>query len=371
MLLVVLDPGTAVAGVFTSSKCASAPVEWCRAKIKAGTARALVVNAGNANAFTGSDGREACAITAKLAAEAVGCKPGEVLLASTGVIGKSLDARKFEGVMGRLASDARLGGWLDAARAIMTTDTYPKLGTISARIGNAGVTIVEIAKGATMIAPDMATTLSFIFTDAPIVASCLQVLLREAIDDTFNALTIDGDTSTSDTSLVFATGAAEVRGAPKISSGRDGRLAGFRRALAALLADLAEQVARDGQGAKKLIRIEIEGAVSKVSARRIAMSIANSTLVKDAFSRENANWGWGRVVMAVGKAAEPINRDKLSIWFNGVRVARNGMRDSDYDEVKVSSAIKHAEIFLKVALGLGRGRDRVLTCDLTKNYTGQ
>jgi glutamate N-acetyltransferase / amino-acid N-acetyltransferase len=366
VLLVRLDPGTAVAGVFTKSKCASAPVDWCRDNLKSRSARALVVNSGNANAFTGRTGREACQFTARLAAKAVGCRPGEVFLASTGVIGEPLDAKAFDGVMDGLVARASDDGWLDAAKAIMTTDTFPKVATAQARLGKATVTINGIAKGAGMIAPDMATMLSFVFTDAPITATALQSLLKDTVADTFNAVTIDGDTSTSDTLLAFATGAAAAHGAPRISKAGDPRLKDFRRAFVAVLADLAEQVARDGEGARKLVEIEVEGAVSKTSARRIAMSIANSPLVKTAIAGEDANWG--RVVMAVGKAGEPADRDKLAIWFGGIRVAYKGMRDPAYDEAKVSAAMKEQKISLKVALGLGRGRDRVLTCDLTKEY---
>ena len=366
VLLVVLDPGAAVAGVFTQSKCASAPVEWCRAQLKGRRARALVVNSGNANAFTGKTGREACQFTAKLTAKAVGSTRSEIFLASTGVIGEPLDARAFDGVMEGLVAKAGGGGWLEAANAIMTTDTFPKVATAKARIGNTPVTINGIAKGAGMIAPDMATMLSFVFTDAPIATPLLQRLLNETVVDTFNAVTIDGDTSTSDTLLAFATGAAAARGAPKISKANDPRFVGFRKAFTAVLADLAEQVARDGEGARKLVEIEVQGAVSKKSARRIAMSIANSPLVKTAIAGEDANWG--RVVMAVGKAGEPADRDKLSIWFGGIRVAHKGARDPHYDEAAVSAAMKDFRITLKVALGLGKGRDRVLTCDLTKDY---
>jgi glutamate N-acetyltransferase/amino-acid N-acetyltransferase len=366
VLLAVLDAGTAVAGVFTQSKCPSAPVEWCRAQLKGRKARALVVNSGNANAFTGKTGRQACQFTAKLAAAAVGCRRDEIFLASTGVIGEPLDASVFDGVMEGLVAKAAGGGWLDAAKAIMTTDTFPKVATATASIGKATVTVNGIAKGAGMIAPDMATMLSFVFTDAPIAAPVLQKLLKGAVVDTFNAVTIDGDTSTSDTLLVFATGAAAAQGAPKITRAGDPRLAGFRKAFATVLADLAEQVARDGEGAHKLVEITVEGAVSKQSARRIAMSIANSPLVKTAIAGEDANWG--RVVMAVGKAGEPADRDRLSIWFGGIRVAHKGARDPGYDEAEVSAAMKNPKITLKVALGLGRGRDRVLTCDLTKDY---
>jgi glutamate N-acetyltransferase/amino-acid N-acetyltransferase len=366
VMLAVFDEGTSVAGVFTRSKCPSAPVEWCRANLKGGRAGVLVVNSGNANAFTGKSGRDACTFTAKLAAAAVGCKRDEVFLASTGVIGEPLRAEAFDGVMAKLVADAAPDGYDAAARAIMTTDTFPKLATARARIGKTTVTINGFAKGAGMIAPDMATMLAFVFTDAPIGSTVLQALLREGVTDTFNAVTIDGDTSTSDTLLAFATGAAAAKGAPRISRASDPRLGAFRKAFDKVLADLAEQVARDGEGARKLVEITVEGAVSKTSARRVALSIANSPLVKTAIAGEDANWG--RVVMAVGKAGEPADRDKLSIWFNGIRVARRGARDPGYDEAAVSAAMKKPEIALKVALGLGKGRDRVLTCDLTKEY---
>jgi glutamate N-acetyltransferase/amino-acid N-acetyltransferase len=363
VLLVVFDEGTSVAGVFTRSKCPSAPVEWCRAKLNGARARALVVNSGNANAFTGKNGRDACAFTAKVAAAAVGCKTTEVFLASTGVIGEPLPAHAFDGVMAKLEAEATANGYMDAAKAIMTTDTFAKVATARARLAGTDVIISGFAKGAGMIAPDMGTMLSFIFTDAPIAAPVLQTLLREGVVDTFNAVTIDGDTSTSDTLLAFATAAAA---APRISRASDPRLVPFRKAFNAVLANLSEQVARDGEGARKLLEIVVEGAVSKPSARRIAMSIANSPLVKTAIAGEDANWG--RVVMAVGKAGEPADRDRLSIWFGGIRVAHKGARDPAYDEAEVSAVMKKPEITLKVALGLGKGRDRVLTCDLTKEY---
>jgi glutamate N-acetyltransferase/amino-acid N-acetyltransferase len=366
VLLAVLDPGTTVAGVFTRSKCPSAPVEWCRANLKGARPRALVVNSGNANAFTGKSGRQACAFTARIAARAIGCRPADVFLASTGVIGEPLRAEAFDGVMESMVVAARPGAWLDAAKAIMTTDTFPKVATATAKLGGATVTVNGVAKGAGMIAPDMATMLSFVFTDAPIGARALQRLLSDGVTDTFNAVTVDGDTSTSDTLLAFATGAAAEHGAPRIASAADPRLKPFRAALNAVLADLSEQIARDGEGARKLVEIRVEGAVSKASARRIAKSIANSPLVKTAIAGEDANWG--RVVMAVGKAGEPADRDRLSIWFNGIRVAHRGARDPAYDEATVSQAMKSPTIALKVALGLGRGADRVLTCDLTKDY---
>jgi glutamate N-acetyltransferase/amino-acid N-acetyltransferase len=366
VLLVLLDRGTAAAGVFTRSKCPSAPVDWCRARMRRGAARALVVNSGNANAFTGRSGRAATELTAKLASGAVGCEPDDVLLASTGVIGEPLDAMKFADVIDRLVDDAAPGGWDRAAQAIMTTDTFAKGAAAVVRLGASAVTICGIAKGAGMIAPDMGTMLSFVFTDAPIAPAVLRTLLRQGVEDTFNAVTIDGDTSTSDTLLVFATGAATARGIAKITSMSDQRLAAFRKGFDAVLANLAEQVARDGEGARKLVEIIVEGAKSKRSARRIALSIANSPLVKTAIGGEDANWG--RVVMAVGKAGEPADRDRLSIWFNGIRVAHKGERDPAYDEAAVSEAMKKPEITLKVGLGLGKGRDRVLTCDLTKEY---
>jgi glutamate N-acetyltransferase/amino-acid N-acetyltransferase len=363
VLLVLFEKGTTVAGVTTRSKCPSAPVEWCRAKLKGGKARALVVNSGNANAFTGKTGRAATAFTAKLASEAASCKSAEVFLASTGVIGEPLPAQRFDGVMQRLAESAAPGRFLDAAKAIMTTDTFPKVATAQAKIDGTTVTINGIAKGAGMIAPDMATMLSFVFTDAPIAAPALQAILSGAVTDTFNAVTVDGDTSTSDTLLAFATGTAS---GPKIARANDPKLKEFRAAFTKVLANLSEQVARDGEGARKLVEVIVEGAVSKKSARRIALSIANSPLVKTAIAGEDANWG--RVVMAVGKAGEPADRDKLSIWFGDTRVAHKGARDPAYEEAKVSAYMKSPEITLKVSLGLGKARDRVLTCDLTKEY---
>ncbi len=362
VLLALFEPGTTVAGVFTTSKCPSAPVEWCRAHVKSGKARALVVNSGNANAFTGKTGRDACKLTAAIAARAAGVKPAEIFLASTGVIGEPLNAQAFDGVMDALVANAKPDDFLAAANAIMTTDTFPKVATATARIGKATVTINGTAKGAGMIAPDMATMLAFVFTDAAIAAPALRALLKDQVVDTFNAVTVDGDTSTSDTLLLFATG----KTGPRVARASDPRLRAFKKALHSVLADLSEQIARDGEGARKLVEIIVEGAVSKASARRIALSIANSPLVKTAIAGEDANWG--RVVMAVGKAGEPADRDKLAIWFGGIRVAHKGARDPRYDEAQVSALMKKPEIYLKVALGLGKGRDRVLTCDLTKEY---
>ena len=358
----MFDGGASVAGVFTRSKCPSAPVEWCRARIKSGRAHALVVNSGNANAFTGKSGRDACAFTAKLAAAAVGCRISEVFLASTGVIGEPLPAQAFDGVMDKLVTIATADGYVDAAQAIMTTDTFPKLATATARLGGATVTINGFAKGAGMIAPDMATMLAFIFTDAPIAAPVLQSLLREGVVDTFNAVTVDGDTSTSDTVLAFATGAAA--GAPRIKGTNDPRLVPFRKAFNGVLAALAEQVVRDGEGARKLVEIVVEGAVSKSSARRIALSIANSPLVKTAIAGEDANWG--RVVMAVGKAGEPADRDRLAIWFGGFRVAHRGARDPAYDEAAVSAAMEAGNL----AQGRTRPRQGSRPCADLRSHQG-
>jgi glutamate N-acetyltransferase/amino-acid N-acetyltransferase len=366
VLMALFDKGTTVAGVFTKSKCPSAAVDWCRSKLKGGEARVLVVNSGNANAFTGKTGKQATTLTASIAAKAADTTAAKIFLASTGVIGEPLDATKFNGVLAELAKTAVPEGWDNAARAIMTTDTFPKVATATVKLGKTKVTINGMAKGAGMIAPDMATMLAFVFTDAPISAAVLQSLLKTSVEDTFNAVTIDGDTSTSDTLLAFATGAAAARGAPPIKRASDPRLKAFIKAFHAVLADLAEQVARDGEGARKLVEIIVEGATSKTSARKIAMSIANSPLVKTAIAGEDANWG--RVVMAVGKAGEPANRDKLSIAFNGIRVATKGARDPSYDEKEVSGLMKQPKIQIKVGLGLGKGRDRVLTCDLTKEY---
>jgi glutamate N-acetyltransferase/amino-acid N-acetyltransferase len=364
VLYVALAEGTTVAGVFTRSKCPSAPVDWCRESLGGGTARALVVNSGNANAFTGLRGREAVDLTARIAARAADCDARQVFIASTGVIGEPLDARKFEGVLADCAGRAAPDAWEAAARAIMTTDTFPKLATRSVAFGTTTVTINGIAKGAGMIAPDMATMLSFIFTDAPIEAPVLQGLLRRAADSSFNCVTVDGDTSTSDTLLLFATGAA--RGEPAVVSTDDPRLPAFAAALTDLCEELAQWVAKDGEGARKFVTVRVSGAADDASAHRIAMSIANSPLVKTAVAGEDANWG--RVVMAVGKAGEPADRDRLAISFGDVRVAVNGARDPDYDEAQASAAMKAQDVAIGVDLGLGEGRARVWTCDLTKAY---
>ena len=366
VMLMVFDKPAAVAGVFTTSKCPSAPVYFCRANLAGGQARALVVNSGNANAFTGKKGLAATELTAKAAAKAVGCAQGEVFLASTGVIGEPLDASKFATVLDQMAISASGDRWFDAARAIMTTDTYPKVATRTARIDGVTVTLNGMAKGAGMIAPDMATMLSFIVTDADIEPSALQAMLSRHVGSTFNAVTVDSDTSTSDTLMVFATGSAADRGAGTISSASDSRARSFSKALADLMEDLAIQIVRDGEGARKQVEITVTGAASAKAAGRIARSIANSPLVKTAVAGEDANWG--RIVMAVGKAGEKAERDKLAIWFGDVRVAVDGERDPGYSEAAASDVMKQDEIAIRVDLGIGRGKARVFTCDLTKAY---
>ncbi len=366
VLLAIFDEGTTVAGVFTTSKCPSAPVDWCRAHLAGGSARALVVNSGNANAFTGKKGIETVRVTADIAAAAVGCAPTAVFLASTGVIGEPLDPQKFQGVLEETAARVAAEPYLDAAKAIMTTDTFPKVATRTITLDGVTVAINGIAKGAGMIAPDMATMLSFLFTDLPIAPTVLQGLVSRGVVDSYNALTIDGDTSTSDTVLAFATGRAADRGLAPITSDGDPRLGAVAEALDAVMLDLARLVARDGEGARKFVSVTVEGAVSKASARRIALSIANSPLVKTAIAGEDANWG--RVVMAVGKAGEPADRDRLAIWFGDVRVAVEGERDPAYSEAAASAHMKNDEIAIRVEIGLGEGRDTVYTCDLTKEY---
>ena len=365
LLLVRFDPAAVVAGVFTKSRCASAPVEWDRAHLGGGRARALVVNSGNANAFTGMRGRASVEATAQAAASAVGCRADEVFLASTGVIGEPLDPGPFQSHLGRLAATAEPGRFLDAARAIMTTDTFPKVATRTVRAGDGTAVLVGMAKGAGMIAPDMATMLSFLFTDAPIGQSALQDCLAEAVAGSFNAITIDGDTSTSDTVLAFATGSAAAEGVPQLESD-PAALQAFRQGLADLCRDLAHQVVRDGEGLTKFVEIKVNGAVSAASAKVIALSIANSPLVKTALAGEDANWG--RVVMAVGKAGEPADRDRLAIHFGQHRVAHAGERDPGYSERDLSAYMKNSELAIGVDLGLGDGEATVWTCDLTAEY---
>ncbi len=364
VMVAQLAPGTQVAGVFTRSKAPSAPVDWCRSKLARGKARGLVVNSGNANAFTGQAGKSTVRAVAQATAAALDCSIAEIFLASTGVIGEPLPAHKIIEVLPQVCDSAAADSWEAAARAIMTTDTYPKFATASARIAGSKVTINGIAKGSGMIAPDMATMLAFVFTDAAIPAVVLQDLLSDGVARSFNCITVDSDTSTSDTLLLFATG--QGRAHPRITRATDPRLADFRRKLDAVLLDLALKVVRDGEGAQKLIEVDVSGAKSDASARRIAMSIANSPLVKTAIAGGDANWG--RIVMAVGKAGEPADRDRLKIAFGGHVVAEGGARARRYDEAKASAAVAQRTVKIAVDIGLGRGHARVWTCDLTEGY---
>lgn len=362
LTFVTLTEGTSVAGVLTQSKCPSPEVEWCRQALPLGQARALVVNAGNSNAFTGNRGRAAVEAIAARTAQHVGCQPSDVFAASTGVIGVPLPIDKAEAGLDA-AFAATPCDWLAVAETIGTTDTYPKGAMTTAIVDGRTVTLVGIIKGSGMIAPDMATMLGFIFTDAAVAPGFLQGALAAANGKTFSCITVDGDTSTSDTVLAFATGAA---GNDPIESSDSAGADAFAAALADLCHQLAMLVVRDGEGATKLIEIAVEGAESDRSAHRIAMSIANSPLVKTAIAGEDANWG--RVVMAVGKAGEPADRDRLSIGFGGVWAAREGQPLPDYDEAPVAAHLKGQEITIEVDLGLGEGRATVWTCDLTHGY---
>jgi glutamate N-acetyltransferase/amino-acid N-acetyltransferase len=363
-MLAVLAAGTQVAGLLTKSSTASAPVEWCRTQLPRKSARALVANSGNANAFTGAAGREAVRAIAGSAAAILDCQAHEVFVASTGVIGEPLPAERITRILGTLAESGAAGGWREAAEAIMTTDTFPKMATARARIDDFRVTINGIAKGSGMIAPDMATLLAFVFTDASLPASVLQELLSAGAQKSFQAITVDGDTSTSDTLLLFATGKGAPH--PAVAKASDRRLSDFREKLDGVLLDLALQVVRDGEGAQKLIRIDVTGAESDDSARRIGLSIANSPLVKTAVAGGDANWG--RVVMAVGKAGEPADRDRLRIAFGDVTVAEQGRRAEGYDERAASRAVADREVRIAVDIGVGAGRARLWTCDLTEGY---
>ena len=363
LVMMELAAGTTVAGVFTSSKCPGAPVEWCRTAVSGGRARAVVVNAGNANVFTGKAGRDACAATAAASAKLVGCPAKQVFIASTGVIGEVLPHEKLVSALPSLHEGLRDDGWEAAARGIMTTDTFPKAATRTAQIGGTTVRITGIAKGSGMIAPDMATMLCFICTDAKVPADALHAILRKGVDSSFNCTTVDSDTSTSDTVLLFATGQVKH---PRVPADGGKMLADFARALDAVLLDLALQVVRDGEGAQKLVRIGVTGATNARSAKRIALTVANSPLVKTAIAGEDANWG--RIVMAVGKAGEPADRDKLSVGVGGVWMARDGGVVPGYDEGPVVQHMKGREVEIAIDLGLGRGKATVWTCDLTHGY---
>ena len=366
LMVAVLDEGTTAGGVLTRSKTRSASVDWCAENLPHGRARLLVVNSGNANAFTGMKGRTSVETTGAFAAKAVGCSPKEVFQSSTGVIGEPLDAGKFSHLLEGLAKSARADAWHEAAKAIMTTDTYPKLVTRTMTIGKAEVRISGFAKGAGMIAPDLATMLVYIFTDAAVAAPVLQNLVAANAQTTFNCITVDSDTSTSDTVLLFATGAARARGAPLVDKAGSPEAKAFGAALHEVMLELALMVVKDGEGLTKFVTIDVGGAENDAAAKVIGMAIANSPLIKTAIAGEDPNWG--RIVMAVGKSGEAADRDKLAISFGPHLVAHDGERAADYSEGVVAQYMKGREIAIKVDVGVGKGQARVWTCDLTHDY---
>jgi glutamate N-acetyltransferase / amino-acid N-acetyltransferase len=363
LLLIELADYTAAAGVFTQSAVPGHPVVWCRKILPKGTARAVLVNAGNANVFRGDEGDRACAAEAAALAAALGCEADEIYLASTGVIGERLPVEKIVASVPALLAGLREDGIATAARAIMTTDTFPKAGHRVVSIDGVPVIVAGIAKGSGMIAPDMATMLAFVVTDAHIIPDVLQALLQEGADRSFNAITVDGDTSTSDTLLLLATQKADH--APVVDA-EDSRLGEFREALFEVLEELALLVVRDGEGAQKLISVSVEGALSDEAARRIALTVANSPLVKTAIAGGDANWG--RVVMAVGRAGEEIEVDRLGIAFGGHEVARNGGAIPDLAEAPVSEHLAGREVEIAITVGGGPGVASVWSCDLTHGY---
>jgi glutamate N-acetyltransferase/amino-acid N-acetyltransferase len=363
LMVALLDPGTTVAGVFTRSLTPGAPVDWCRKALPRGKARAIVVNSGNANVFTGKAGRKAAEETAKTMAKLVGCDPREVYVSSTGVIGEALAYQKVTAALPGAVAVAAADIWDQAARAIMTTDTFPKGSVRIARIGGVKVIVAGIAKGSGMIAPDMGTMLAYVFTDAKIPAKALQSMLKDGNERAFNSITVDGDTSTSDTLLLCATGKAAHK---RVTLAADPLLKDFRKKLDEVLIDLAQQIVRDGEGAEKFVTIDVSGAASNQAAKRIGLAIGNSPLVKTAIAAGDANWG--RIVMAVGKAGEKADRDRLAIWVGGVKIASQGGPVPGYDEAPVARHMAGRDIRLAVDLGIGKGRWTVWSCDLTHRY---
>ncbi len=364
LMIAELAPGTVAAGVFTRSKTRSAPVDWCREALQAsGNARLVVTNSGNANAFTGALGVASVRRTVGKAVELLDCHPGEVFVCSTGTIGVPLDDSKITAALPDALAKLKDNAWSEAARAIMTTDTFPKGVSKKAKIGDKTVTINGFCKGAGMIAPDMATMLAYVFTDAAIPQPVLQELLAKGTDKSFNCITVDSDTSTSDTLLLFATGRA---GNPVPKDRKDPLLKDFRKALNAVLLDLAQQVVKDGEGATKFVEVRVTGAAGKKAARTIALAIANSPLVKTAIAGEDANWG--RVVAAVGKSGEKADRDRLSIKTGGIVQAEKGQLAEGYDEAPVTEHMKGQNILIEVDVGVGKGSATVWTCDLTHDY---
>ena len=362
LLLMTLCESATVAGVFTRSDTAAAPVQWCRDHIVSGTARAILTNAGNANAFTGQHGENSVSQTVTALGEVLHCAAGDILLASTGVIGEPLDTTILTPHFPQLvANDTAI--WEQAAAAILTTDTFAKGAHAQCDIDGIPVTICGIAKGSGMIAPNMATMLAYVATDAALPAALLQQILSSSADQSFNAITVDSDTSTNDSVFLIATGRAKHR---PVTSPDDPRLAGFRDALAQLMVDLATQIVRDGEGASKFITITVTGAATDHAARQIGLAIANSPLVKTAIAGEDANWG--RIVMAIGKSGFNIDQNAICIEIGGFAVAADGMRVADYDEAPIAAHMQTASIDIAVAVGQGLGTARVYTCDLTHGY---
>src|SRR5215471_6117972 len=363
LMLAELAPGSTVAGVFTRSLTAGAPVLWCRDCVPGGKVRGIVVNSGNSNVFTGRAGKDVVVNTAATAARLLACDPKEIFISSTGVIGEPPPAEKIIDALPKVVQLLSADAWEPAARAILTTDTFPKGATATAAIDGVEVCLNGFAKGSGMIAPDMATMLAYVFTDAALPATVLQPLLTEAADRSFNCVTVDGDTSTSDTVLLCAT---QQAGHPPIVSPADRRLAGFRQALDSVMIDLAQQVARDGEGAQKFVTIEIAGAATARAARSIGLAIGNSPLVKTALSAGDPNWG--RIVMAVGKAGEKIDPDRLAISIGGIPILAEGGPVPGYYEAPVAEYMKGREITIAIDIAIGTGNATVWTCDLTHGY---
>ncbi len=358
LLLIAFEEGTQVAGVFTKSKTAAAPILRSKQHLSGGHARGLVVNSGNANAFTGQMGEMAVTQTLTHAAQLLECEPEECFAASTGVIGEPLAYEKIIAALPKAHDTLSHHGWEDAAKAICTTDTFIKMATRSFEIGSETVTLNGIAKGSGMIAPDMATMLGYIATDAAIEAEDLQSMLSRGTNYSFNAITVDSDTSTSDMVLCFATGqGAKLKGES---------LTQFEKELHSLMLELAQLIVRDGEGASKFFSVNVSGATSCQDAKIVAMAIANSPLVKTAIAGEDANWG--RVVMAVGKSGAAANRDSLEISFGEHLLTQNGQRHPDYDEAVISNYMKQQNLDIHVDLGLGEGQFSAYSCDFTHGY---
>lgn len=363
LTLITLAEGTSVAGVFTTSKTASANIQWGRDALTSGTARALIVNSGNANAFNGRNGEDSVERIVEATTKLLDCDRKEVYPCATGVIGEPLADDKITDALVSLHDELSDDAWEGAAKAITTTDTYHKMATRNAMIGNTSVTINGIAKGSGMIAPDMATMLAYVFTDAKIPSSVLQELLSEYTEASFNSITVDSDTSTSDTLLMFATGTSEHQ---QVASQDDEHLRDFKAQLLDLLIELAHLIVRDGEGATKFVTVDVTGAVSDSAAKNIGMAIANSPLVKTAIAGEDPNWG--RIVMAVGKSGEEADRDRLTVSIGNQVLAKDGQLNPDYVEAEAAQYMKGQEITIAVDIGLGNGTSRVWTCDLTHNY---